>query len=401
VKRNFEGYLKGTERCLLRGVEPTNKTQRKIHGFYFAYILTMAICIVFISCFIIIGNFKYIKAYDFSIDWLVTKIVSHIVSNEFTDLSFKDNAQDIPKNEPAQDAISGDTSNGKEDLNDDKNDSKPDGLYFYDYTAVPNGKFPIVPMDLSLISYGSGYIFNSTLYKPDIDELLQMNWIDENYIQEISSNNLPQVLIVHTHTSESYFEEGVLWYEDGDGELARSQDPEENVIAVGNAVSQVLNRNGIPTLHCTVVHDTQYKDSYYRAKATIEYYLEKFPSIQLVIDIHRDAVIKSNGEMVRPVCDVDDKAAAQLMFVVGSDYGGEACPSWKSNLALALQLREMLNDSYGNVCRPVSLRASTYNQELAQNSLLIEVGSCGNSIDEALRSAKIFAEALSKMLSKK
>jgi stage II sporulation protein P len=147
------------------------------------------------------------------------------------------------------------------------------------------------------------------------------------------------------------------------------------------------------------MHDsTQYKDSYANAAETIKKYLEKYPSIELVIDVHRDAVIKSSGEVVKAVTEVDGKAAAQVMCVVGTDFGGEECPRWEDNLSLALKLRSALNDSYENICRPVTLKSSTYNQEFSKYSILLEIGTSGNSLEEAKISAELVAQAISDLL---
>ena len=84
--------------------------------------------------------------------------------------------------------------------------------------------------------------------------------------------------------------------------------------------------------------------------------------------------------------------------MVGSTWGGEENPNWEGNLALALQLRKQLNEVYGNLCRPPYLKSSTYNQELAPYSLLLEVGACGNSLQEAKRSALAVAGELAKLI---
>ena len=160
-----------------------------------------------------------------------------------------------------------------------------------------------------------------------------------------------------------------------------------------------LNKRGISTLHSTVLHDEkQYKDSYARSEETIRHYLEKYPTIRLVIDLHRDAIVRSGGELVRPVALADGEAAAQIMCVVGSDFGGQECKNWERNLSLALKLREPLNTKNTGRCRPPYLRSSTYNQELAPYSLLLEMGASGNSLEEAKRSAVLVSEALAKII---
>ena len=268
-------------------------------------------------------------------------------------------------------------------------------IYDFDYSKIPEGETAIIPMDLSLSSQGADYIYNSTGYTPNTKALLAGSFSTSGTPVYISESNAPLVLIVHTHGTESYSENGAISYLDDGGEIARSEDTSKNVVAVGATMAEILNKKGIPTLHCTVMHDRiQYKDAYSRAEETIKQYLEQYPSIKLVIDLHRDAVVKSTGELVRPVTEVNSKPTAQLMCVVGSDWGGDECPTWQNNLALALKLRDALNKKYGNLCRPTYLRSSTYNQELAPFSLLLEVGACGNSLEEAKKAAALAAEEL-------
>lgn len=285
------------------------------------------------------------------------------------------------------------------DTDGEKNDGtvsvvKPSGLYDFDYSAVPDGCTPIIPMDLSLSSYGSSYINNSTGYAPDISALLKKKLGSDNGYKPLAASQSPIVLIIHTHGTEAYSEDGAFYFK-GEDNYARTGDAGKSVVAVGAQMSEILNKNGIPTAHCTVMHDSvQYKDSYARAEETVKKYLAEYPTIKLVIDIHRDSIVRSTGELVRPVTSIDGEAAAQVMCVVGSDWAGDACPNWENNLSLALKLRESLNEKHGNICRPVFLKGNTYNQELAEYSLLIEVGSSGNSLEEALRSASATAEAL-------
>ena len=268
------------------------------------------------------------------------------------------------------------------------------GLYDYDYSLVPDGCVPIIPMDLSLSSYGSGYINNATGYSPNIMELLETPLKTDVGGGLMTNSKAPKVLIVHTHGTEAYSQDGALYQENGK-EIGRSSDTAENVVALGKIISDVLNRNGIPTAHCTVMHDSvQYKDSYARAEETIKRYLEEFPSISLVIDVHRDSIVRSSGEIVRPVAEIDGEAAAQVMCVVGSDWAGDSYDHWEDNLALALKLRELLNQEKENLCRPVFLKGNTYNQEIAPYSLLLEIGANGNSLEEACLSAELVAEKL-------
>lgn len=274
-------------------------------------------------------------------------------------------------------------------------------LYDFDYSAVPDGQVPILPMDLSLTEYGAAYIQNLTGLQPDTEALLQ-GFPEQNFQAEplsVAAVAAPKVLIVHTHGTESYSSDGAISFSDDGEDRTHTQNTEENVVAVGRVLAEELNRLGFATVHCEVMHDAvRYKDSYARSEQTVQRYLEEYPSIRLVIDLHRDSIFKSTGEMVRPVTEIDGKAAAQVMCVVGSSWGGDENPNWQGNLSLALQLRQKLNQTYGNLCRPPYLKSSTYNQELAPYSLLLEIGSCGNSLAEAKRSAVAVARSLAEIM---
>ena len=283
---------------------------------------------------------------------------------------------------------------------DNKNTMTLDKLYSFDYSLVPENASAILPMDLSMASSGVTYINNMTGLVFDAAALLSKKFNSNEY-EMLSAVQGPRVLIVHTHSSEAYSEDGAIFYENGDEEIARSDDSSQTVVSLGKIMSNVLNENGISTVHCTLKHDSiQYKDSYLRSEKTILEYLEKYPTIEHVIDLHRDSVMKPSGELIRPVTLVDFEAVAQVRCIVGSNWGGEACPSWQDNLSLALKLRERLNAEYMNLCRPTELRENTYNQELSKYSMTIEIGSAGNSIEEAERAVELVANAIVYIFSK-
>lgn len=388
--------------------------QNKFKRWYRIYIIT-TVSTVFLMLFLLLFGLgkdvglKFLNADD---------IASFFLSSEFMDISGtplkngKDDVEDSLGNIfdimngimiPSKDQSDSD-SIVVPDKNDPTSDSKDppttsENIYDFDYSKVPDGENAVIPMDLSLTSYGNTYIYNSTGYSPNAKALLAAKLSFSDDVIYISNKTEPIVLILHTHATESYLPDGAISYKDTGGEIARSEDINENVVAVGNVMAQILSESGIPTLHCTILHDKlQYKDSYARAEETIKQYLERYPSIKLVIDLHRDAVIKSTGEIVRPVTSVNSQPTAQVMCVVGSDWSGSKCDNWENNLALALQLRERLNSKYNSICRPAYLRSSTYNQELAPYSLLLEIGACGNSLEEAKRAAVLVATELSAII---
>lgn len=273
-------------------------------------------------------------------------------------------------------------------------------LYDFCYEDVPAGETPILPMDLSLTEYGIHYINNATGYQPNTEKLLAMK-LNLGISEQLAlGTSDPLVLIVHTHGTEAYSEDGAISFSES-GEIARSTDAKESVVAVGKVLAEALNRSGIRTLHTTVMHDEpQYKDAYIRSEETVRKYLKEYPSIRLVIDLHRDSILKSNGDLVRPVTLVDGSPSAQVMCVVGSSWNGGDYPDWERNLSLALKLRNELSGVDSRLCRPVYLKGSTYNQELAPFSLLLEVGASGNSLKEAKRAAEEIGDALAHLLTK-
>lgn len=285
-----------------------------------------------------------------------------------------------------------DTAAPDTDANDEP--SEVTDIYAYDASAVPAGHVAIRPYDLSLSAYGDSFMYNSTSYSPSVAALLRLD--TRPTLTDTAS--APVVLIIHTHGTEAYSPEGSISY-DGVGTLARSSDTTQNVVAVGRVMTEVLNRNGINTLHCEIMHDEQsYRDSYSRSAATVREYLRKYPSIKYVFDVHRDSVTDGTGALLRPVTASGGRAAAQVMCVVGSDEGGADYPDWQQNLAFALRLRSAMNDSCAGLARPVCLRSSAYNQQYAPMSLLLEVGCSGNYLSEALEAGRLCAQSLAELI---
>ena len=257
---------------------------------------------------------------------------------------------------------------------------------------IPEGAVPIVTQDLSHLGQGSGYLNNETFYSPNVNVLLELD-ITTPMVEE------PLVLVLHTHTSEGYLADVSTYFEGDIGEITYTKNEEQNMLAVGQAFVLALKQNGITAIHCTVMHDESgLSGSYERAAASIQFFLEHYPSIRYVVDLHRDAILTSEGEYVRAATEMDGKSVAQILPVVGSNAGGWKHDGWEGNLALALQLREMLNQNNTALCRPVMLRNSTYNQEMAPYAILLEIGTGANSIDEAIAAATLAGEAFAKVI---
>lgn len=207
----------------------------------------------------------------------------------------------------------------------------------------------------------------------------------------------PVVLILHTHAQEGYRTDGTPYLTGGIGDAIYTEDRASGVVAVGEVLCRELMRGGVPAIHCTDLHGEggTLRGAYDGAAECIRRYMEEYPSIAYVIDLHRDSVLSADGACLRTL---SESGSAQIMAVVGSDGGGEACPAWRENLGLALTLSECLNAASAGVSRPVLLRNATYNQEIAPHSLLLEIGSAGNTVTEAKSAAVLVGKVLAELL---
>lgn len=220
-------------------------------------------------------------------------------------------------------------------------------------------------------------------------------------LQQASALNFdqegPTVLIVHTHTSEAYTQEAGWEYEEND--TARTQDPNYSVIRVGNELTETLESRGVSVIHDTSFNDyPSYNGAYNRTLTKIEAWLEQYPSIQMVIDLHRDAAADAEGNPVSYSAEVGGESAAQLMLVMGTDEGGLSHPGWKDNLSWALKLQAVMNRMYPGLCRNLDLRTERFNQHATPGSMLIEVGASGNTLKQAIASARDLGEGLAALI---
>lgn len=203
----------------------------------------------------------------------------------------------------------------------------------------------------------------------------------------------PEVLIVHTHATESYAqsEQYRFAYTSTD----RTTDTQYNVVRVGEAIAAHLTEAGIGVVHDKTLHDyPEYNDSYARAYQTIAARMKENPSVRIVLDIHRDAIVSSTGERAKLVTEIDGKKTAQVMLVVGTDQLGLQHDRWRTNLKFAAMLQQQFLAISPTFARPINLRTSRFNGHAAPGAVIIEVGSSGNTLEETLESAKYVAEAV-------
>lgn len=237
---------------------------------------------------------------------------------------------------------------------------------------------------------GEVYVYNRTSFDLDAS-VLREGTVDVNLGEG------PQILIVHSHGSEAYSQSDGDTYEESDP--YRTTDCTHNVVKVGEEMATVFRAHGFQVIHDTTLFDyPSYNEAYDRSKAAVEQWLEKYPTIQVVLDVHRDALEGSEGEIYKMVSTEAGKKVAQVMLVIGSSGGGADFPRWKDNLAFAVLLQRNLVRGYTSLARPIVLRNSRYNQQLLPGSILVEVGGHGNTLTEAIDGARLWADNVARTL---
>lgn len=234
-------------------------------------------------------------------------------------------------------------------------------------------------------------LYNKTNYSIDIASLLK------DPLKLVLNKDTPSVLIIHTHGSEAYSPDDNNKYIASDP--YRTEDKRYSVIRVGAALAESLRAQGIGVVHNTDIFDyPSYNGCYERSYTAIEAMLKKYPSIKIVLDVHRDAIEASDGSVYKTIAQVGSTKSAQLLLLVGTDASGLYHPNWKENLKLALQLEKKMNELYPTLAKPVELSQYRYNMQATTGSILVEIGCTGNTLDESLAAARFFADATSRVL---
>lgn len=249
--------------------------------------------------------------------------------------------------------------------------------------------------DEGLIPAGEGWIHNYT-GRPDgdIEQLLGQ----QSGLQIDPDESGPQVLIYHTHATESYENYIGEWYDTRNS--WRDTEHTNNMTAVGERLKTALEAEGITVLHDTTLHDyPSYSGSYERSWETVERYLKEYPSIRVVLDLHRDGILYDDGSVAKPVfTTADGRRAAQIMVAVACDDGSGTLTHWQQNLRFAAELTAEAASRTPGLMRPVYFICRSYNQELSPGALLLEMGTNGNTLEEACLSAELLAPALAEVL---
>ena len=242
-------------------------------------------------------------------------------------------------------------------------------------SARPSAPEPQVPSLPAFSGSENVDLYYGCDLRPDVQALLRrpLSW-------DLTQGE-PAVLILHTHTTEGYAEDAASGW--------RTQSEEGNMLSVGDRVARKLRESGIGVVQDRQLNDhPSYNGSYVRSRKTVKAYLEEYPTIRLVLDLHRDASGDGTRQL-RTLAALEGTPCAQLMLVLGTNHAG-----YEENLSLALKLHSLLEQRSPGITRPLQLRAQRFNQDLSSGALLVEVGAAGNTREEALLAADALSEAI-------
>ena len=219
---------------------------------------------------------------------------------------------------------------------------------------------------------------------------------DPAVVAQVSSQALPlsngkRVLIYHTHTHEAYQmteQEAYTPLENW-----RTDDNDHNIVRVGDELADELEKRGFEVVHDdSDFEQDDLSSSYSRSlEALLQRSAEEF---DLIIDLHRDAYV----EGAQLTCSYAGRKTANLMVLIGKGDSFQEKPHFQENYALACALTERINGLCPGLGRDVMVKTGRYNQHFSDHSLLIEVGSNGNTLEEALCSMPILADAIEELL---
>lgn len=268
-------------------------------------------------------------------------------------------------------------------------------------SSAAAGKKPVKTAQYTMLSgseyetYGKICVYNQTAHhSADIAKQLSIR-----PDVHINLKAAPQVLIVHTHTTESYASSDTGFYDPN--AATRNTDKSKSVVKVGDEIAASLEKSGIGVIHDTTYNDyPDYNGAYDRSLAVIENNLKKYPSIKVVLDIHRDSIQYTDGTRVKPTAVVNGKKAAQVMVVAACDEAETSLsvPDWQYNYRFALRIQQQLVTQFPGLARPLNLCPRRYNMQASHGSLLVEFGTDVNTLDEAAYAGELFGQSLAQVL---
>ena len=237
----------------------------------------------------------------------------------------------------------------------------------------------------------------SNKYTHEIFGVQLKNESDYNLSAEITDLNIDfnknEIMIFHTHTCESYTPTEQYQYQ-ASGTF-RTTDLNYSVARVGDELEKYLCNYGYSVVHDISYHDyPAYTGSYDRSIITVKNLLSTYQNTDIVIDLHRDAI---GDNTYAPTVKIGDEYCARLMFVIGTDGGGLKHDNWRENLKFAIKLQQKADELYPGLFKPIIVRNSRYNHQVAKGACIIEVGATGNTLEQCLNSMKYLSKIYNEM----
>jgi stage II sporulation protein P len=162
-------------------------------------------------------------------------------------------------------------------------------------------------------------------------------------------NGSPQVLIVSTHSTESY--QSSERYRFSHTSTDRTTDTAYNMVAIGDEVAKELKKNGVEAIHLRNLYDyPEYNSSYARSCKDVEAAIKKYPSIKIVLDLHRDSITTKDGQKFKITTAVNQEKVAQVMAVVGTNELGLKHDNWRTNLKYSILLQQQRLSLHQSSC---------------------------------------------------
>lgn len=266
------------------------------------------------------------------------------------------------------------------------------------HASIPSGEIGGIVREVDLSGGGNLISGNVRINSKSASTIRVEDLLAQPAELSVENVNLPQVLIYHTHTSEAFLDEDTGTYP-ADFNV-RTRDATHSVVGVGDVITRSLNAAGIVTIHDSTYHDDPaYRGAYGRSLVSVEEYLAQYPSIKVVLDVHRDSLEQSDGTRLKPVVTINGQKAAQIMLVSGCDDAGTlGFPDWRKNLSFAAHLQKSIADLYPGFARPIYCWNVRYNAHVTPTSLLVEFGTEANTDEEVFYAAELFADALIRLM---
>ena len=376
----------------------TGRAKRKSDGKPAQAVVTWLLCMLAI-CILIkavsgsaLGKKIEAQLHSFIMtDGTAETILNMEMGTPFKNMGLVNVALDVPEEVPVNDEVSLEPVVGESPIPDDiepdiqQEQTEPAGKTVYDLTEdniFTSGQ----SLDDSVIR-----LDNDAGYEVDTNALLN------SPLNMSIDPEEPTVLIVHTHGSEAYTPDGDDLYTETDS--YRTDDNNYNVVRVGEELKSCLEAYGISVIHNTTLHDyPSYNGAYDRAWQTISSMLQQYPTIKIVIDLHRDAILNMDGTVYKSTADVNGTQCSQLLFVMGTNKLGADMPHWQENLQMAIKLQYALENMYPSITKPILISQYGYNQGATNGSMILEVGCNGNTLQESLAAVRYFADGAAEVI---